>query len=580
MIFRQSSRTQQCTIILLLSAIILIPFLSLSYVFQASEAREGSVVQEILRSGNFIFPLRNGDIVPSKPLLFHWISAGLAMLLGQFNEFVLRFPSALAAIGAVLVIFLFLKKLVSDESAYIGALIMLSTYVFVHLAQDGRVDMVHSLFVWSAICYWIYCFATESHNGKHPEKVSGRAYSVVAILCGLASLAKGPVGFVIPVIVICSTVCVECGIAKLNSVFRIQWLWGIAVILPWYLSSAYFGGDSFIARQLLFENISRFVGGDGITVKPFWFYLVHFWGQLAPWSVLLAAFGCLFLRKKERAALGKTLSNWKTRFTLRAGITWLVSILVFISLSSGKRRAYLLIVVPAVCIILSVIIPFFKNSVEKWLHRQRKNKSVFWIPIAVLLIIAGCFTILVEGCSWEILSGVVSTDVGRATLQSVCKVGEGSLLLAIYFVGFVNCVINFYYLAIKAKSGKFLFLSWFCFAELVLIVFVNFGIAVKSATHTYADFAQQVHASLPEDKKLTIVKKLSDESLEGFLFYFDKRVKMQSPREVPAQPGYYLVRKSWLEQSGYKYSRQFDQIIEGGRIVDEDAERLILIRAR
>src|SRR5437764_15044206 len=49
-----------------------------SDVYEGGEAREGLVVREMLRTGDWILPLWNGSVVPSKPPLFHWLAAGPA----------------------------------------------------------------------------------------------------------------------------------------------------------------------------------------------------------------------------------------------------------------------------------------------------------------------------------------------------------------------------------------------------------------------------------------------------------------------------------------------------------------------
>ena len=58
------------------------------------EAREGLVVQDIVRHGRWVLPLRNGA-VPSKPPLFHWIAGGIGSVIG-LSDAVVRLPSALA----------------------------------------------------------------------------------------------------------------------------------------------------------------------------------------------------------------------------------------------------------------------------------------------------------------------------------------------------------------------------------------------------------------------------------------------------------------------------------------------------
>src|SRR3989442_8790279 len=74
-----------------------------SDVYEGGEAREGLVVREMLRTGDWILPLWNGSVVPSKPPLFHWLAASAAALTGAgVTEHTLRAPSiVLAGLGVL-----------------------------------------------------------------------------------------------------------------------------------------------------------------------------------------------------------------------------------------------------------------------------------------------------------------------------------------------------------------------------------------------------------------------------------------------------------------------------------------------
>src|SRR2546428_12790699 len=54
-----------------------------SDVYEGGEAREGLVVREMLRTGDWILPLWNGSVVPSKPALFHCLAAVITPLIGR-----------------------------------------------------------------------------------------------------------------------------------------------------------------------------------------------------------------------------------------------------------------------------------------------------------------------------------------------------------------------------------------------------------------------------------------------------------------------------------------------------------------
>src|ERR1043166_4376012 len=67
-------------------------------IWNHGEAREGLVVQDIVHDHEWVLPDPNEGI-PSKPPLFHWIAAVLALALG-LSDWTVRLPSAVAA-GAI-----------------------------------------------------------------------------------------------------------------------------------------------------------------------------------------------------------------------------------------------------------------------------------------------------------------------------------------------------------------------------------------------------------------------------------------------------------------------------------------------
>src|SRR5262245_44549687 len=71
--------------------------------YDKQEAREALVVWEIIHSGNWILPLRNGIEIPSKPPLYHWLAALTAKSMNRLDEFTVRFTSAfLGTLGVLL----------------------------------------------------------------------------------------------------------------------------------------------------------------------------------------------------------------------------------------------------------------------------------------------------------------------------------------------------------------------------------------------------------------------------------------------------------------------------------------------
>lgn len=68
------------------------------------DGREALVIREMVRTGDLVLPLRNGEDVPHKPPFMHWLGAAVAHVRGGVvDEATVRMPSALATLAALLV---------------------------------------------------------------------------------------------------------------------------------------------------------------------------------------------------------------------------------------------------------------------------------------------------------------------------------------------------------------------------------------------------------------------------------------------------------------------------------------------
>jgi len=128
-------------------------------VFTDNEAREGIYVRAMFDTGDFVLPrvpnhVENGEIFPDKPPLFHWISAlataaRSALTTGrvppelsrQYDEWTLRFPSALCGVLTVMSVALLGAALVGERAALLAALAPITSWGLVEQARYGRVDM-------------------------------------------------------------------------------------------------------------------------------------------------------------------------------------------------------------------------------------------------------------------------------------------------------------------------------------------------------------------------------------------------------------------------------------------------------
>src|SRR5207247_965380 len=236
-----------------------------SDLYQGGEAREGLVVREMLRTGDWILPLWNGSGMPSKPPLFHWLAAAAAALTGAgVTEHTLRAPS-IALAGLVVVLVLVAGRAWGGEQVgFMAALVVATTPQFLNEASDGRVDMTLTAAVTGAQL----AFVDALRGGGGPTRL------VLALCLALAMLAKGPVGpGLVGLTVLVSALTNRRLGAALRLVRPLPVLIFLAVAGGWYGLAYLHRGMDFVAKQIISENGEALLGGSRFPYRSPLYYL-------------------------------------------------------------------------------------------------------------------------------------------------------------------------------------------------------------------------------------------------------------------------------------------------------------------
>src|SRR5436309_4200741 len=217
-----------------------------SDVYEGGEAREGLVVREMLRTGDWILPLWNGSVVPSKPPLFHWLAAVAAALTGAgVTEHTLRVPSIALAGLVVLLVFLAGRAWGGEHAGLLAALVLATTPQFLNEAGDGRVDMTLTTAITGAQLAFVHAM----RGG------GGRTRLVLAFCLALAMLGKGPVG---PGLVGLTALAFALTNRRLGAVLRLVRPLPLPVFLAvagsWYGLAYLHRGTDFVAQHILSDN--------------------------------------------------------------------------------------------------------------------------------------------------------------------------------------------------------------------------------------------------------------------------------------------------------------------------------------
>lgn len=295
------------------------------------EARFARTSVEMLRRHDPVVPYFEDRPRLVKPPLMHWIQSTLFAGLGQ-SEWVARLHSILATLGTISLVAWVARRRFGAEGAAWAAACLATTPLAVAVGRIGTLDALLTLHV----------FAVVALDMAEPRQ-SGRYRSLaVGALLGLAFLIKGPVGVVLPLLIVLA------GRTAARRELLPGWralLNGVAgwclVVLPWSLALIRRVGFSTVADVVRGEALEPFFSGT-THVQPFWYYAVVLLVGFFPWVAPL-----LLGMVRLCAQYGRPSAQ--TALYAAGGLT---AGLVFFSLSQSKLPNYVLPLVPLTAIVV------------------------------------------------------------------------------------------------------------------------------------------------------------------------------------------------------------------------------------
>ncbi len=328
-------------------------------IYRTMEGREALVMQEMMRSGNWVLPLRNGETIPSKPPFLHWLGVGVSAFSGEVSAWSARFPNALFSALSVALTFLLGCRLSGREVGLLAALMLLTTPCFLEMSREAWVDPALAFFVLAALASFASMYEDEEWRGWRS------AVFYVSLAC--ATLSKGPLGYILPLLVIVAYLAIQQQLSRL----WLLWNWrgavcALGIPLLWYGLAFAQEGWAFVQKQVLQENLVRFTAGSGKRIPSSMFFAMPFVVEGFPWSLLF----------------GVGLWNFSRHAPVREKgvlpLLWLFATVMFFSVSAGKRNVYLLPVYPAMTL-------FAAEWGWPWVAQQTRPLPS-WLSVLVRLV--------------------------------------------------------------------------------------------------------------------------------------------------------------------------------------------------
>jgi 4-amino-4-deoxy-L-arabinose transferase-like glycosyltransferase len=526
---------RESVFILALLALCLILFffrLGARPLWDVDEGMHASTSKDMVLSGDWITPTFNGENFYDKPILHNWFVA-ISFLVFGFTEFAARLPAAILGLGGVLLTFLLGRKMFGPWVGFLAGVILATNAEYIMLSRSVVHDISLVFFTTSALI----CFYQGFMNERHRKIFSLLFYASL----GFAVLAKGPVGVLLPSLIIGLFLLLK---KKLGFLMKMHLGWGILIFLavaaPWYvlisLRNADYGGYFFIKN-----NVMRFLSSRALHHAPFYYYIPALFGGFFPWSCLVP----LVFIQAFREGIKKT--DDRHLFLL----LWVLVTFVFFSAASSKLATYILPLFPALSLLVGSL---WNDFIEAPTPELRKGFLYSFLPVLVILPLGLIYLWIGPPLRFEVRHGIHLT--------------RHSYIIVWIAVGIA---LSLWLLLRGHLKGSFFALAG-TFASAVLIIELTI-LPLLNPYFTTQGLGLKLDRMVPRGEKFVFYDDVKDSTL----FYTGRRgIVLKTPKEMldflDSEKKVFCI----IPKKDYQRLDEFEKISNRSHIVEEEGGKLII----
>lgn len=331
----------------LAAAILFIGAIRLGDLAGYDDAMYSTEAKGIVHTGDWLTPSIRGGPALEHPPLFVWTQAAFLSVFGQSDP-VAKLPSALAALGTVLLVWWLAGRLLNDTlAASVAAFAMLATPYFIKYAGRAMTDVPTAFLFICAICAW-------SLAAENP-----RWFLAAGLFTAMALMVRGLIGFALPVIF---------AIDLIVAGRRPSWRWLIPSVFIAFLPLVAWYSD------MLFRYHGNFV-----TLHEGWLSREVYGSLSPPWRRYTGAPEYLWmLAKSYWPWLPATLAGIyaicsERRRNLGLLLGWVAVVFLLCAAARSRVLRYMLPAYPAFAILAAV-------GILRWVPRRTVERVMNWIP--------------------------------------------------------------------------------------------------------------------------------------------------------------------------------------------------------
>lgn len=366
---------QTLCFLLILAIIIIFSGIGLRDPWPADEPRFVEVAREMVQSGNWFFPMRGGELYPDKPPVFMWSMAAFYWLTGSIKA-TFMLPNAIVSLVALICCYDISAKLWNVKTARSVGFLLLLAPQFIIQSKAAQIDAMVAAWITIAMYGLLRHFFVKTSWGW---------YGVAWIFMGLGIITKGvgflPALFLVPVLLLHFT-----GKHRFDDAVSWKLLLGpvfmLVTIACWLLPM--------ISIVEISHNPDFAAYKDNILFKQTGERYANSWGHIKPWHYFVVSvipvmwFPLYFIFFNKNFWKQLRLSP-----ALISLLSWIVLVIVFFSISPGKRGVYILPALPMMAILAG-----YAFSHQSWPSWTSKVLKALTLVLGVVLFVGAVLVAL------------------------------------------------------------------------------------------------------------------------------------------------------------------------------------------
>jgi 4-amino-4-deoxy-L-arabinose transferase-like glycosyltransferase len=332
------------------------------------EGRYAEAIREMLVTHDYLTPRVDGVAFLEKPILFYWLAAFPAKLLG-LNEWTIRIWPALCGVLGCVMTYSAARILFDRRTGILAAVILATCPLYFSMAHYVNFDLTVGVFISGALLSFIVAM-------KYREKDKKIFLYAAYVFAGLAVLTKGLIGIIFPAMIIGMWILI---LNRWKILKEMHLPLGLLIIFainaPWFFIEQH-AEPRFFEFFFLKNQFTRFLTANFNNQKPLWFYIPVVLIGIFPWL------GFLFQSISESVKL--IWKNKQDRAIELFLLLWPLLIFLFFTIPSSKLIGYMIPVIPPLAILIAHYLSQRWNQIQS---TEIQIGALFFLISAIVIFV-------------------------------------------------------------------------------------------------------------------------------------------------------------------------------------------------